>query len=123
MKKIIIFAAAASILIFGIFNYLKSPGNNLGDLATKTVTPKILKPQNNTVNEKSLDNFAKNAQIIVSSPDKDKAIDRVVENELNKADNKFSRNQLYALYNNSTDTIEGTSRSIADFMNDMLGGR
>ena len=51
MKKIIIFAAAVCILTMGLFNYLKSPGNNLGDLATKAVTPKILKSQNNKVNE------------------------------------------------------------------------
>ncbi len=28
MKKIIIFAAAVCILTMGLFNYLKSPGNN-----------------------------------------------------------------------------------------------
>ncbi|WKT14426.1 hypothetical protein P9166_14040 [Lactococcus lactis] len=30
MKKIIIFAALASILTFGAFNYLKKPGSELG---------------------------------------------------------------------------------------------
>ena len=123
MKKIIIFAAAVCILTMGLFNCLKSPGNNLGDLATKAVTPKILKSQNNKVNEKSLDNFAKNDQIIISSPDKDKAKNSVVKKELYKADNKFSRKQLYTLYNDSKDSMEGASRSVTDFINDILGSK
>ena len=92
MKKIIIFAALASVFTFGAFNYLKKPGSELGVLATKAVTPKILNPKNNEVNEKSLDNFAKNTHIIISSPDKEKAIDEVVEEELNKKDNKLTEN-------------------------------
>ncbi|MCT3132361.1 hypothetical protein [Lactococcus lactis] len=123
MKKIIIFAAAVCILTMGLFNYLKSPGNNLGDLETKAVTPKILKSQNNKVNEKSLDNFAKNDQIIISSPDKDKAKNSVVKKELYKADNKFSRKQLYTLYNDSKDSMKGASRSVTDFINDILGSK
>jgi hypothetical protein len=73
------------------------------------------------VDEKALEAFADNAQIIISSPDKKKVIDSVVENELNKTGNKLSRNQLYALYNNSTNAIKGNSRSVADFMNDIIG--
>jgi len=92
-------------------------------LATKAVTPKILNPKNNEVNEKSLDNFAKNTHIIISSPDKEKAIDEVVEEELNKKDNKLNKDELYALYNNSTEELENTSRSVADFMNDILGSK
>ena len=45
MKKIIIFAALASVFTFGAFNYLKKPGSELGVLATKAVTPKILNPK------------------------------------------------------------------------------
>ncbi len=85
-------------------------------MATKAVTPKILNPKNNEVNEKSLDNFAKNTHIIISSPDKEKAIDEVVEEELNKKDNKLNKDELYALYNNSTEALENTSRSVADFI-------
>ena len=118
MKKIIIFAALASVFTFGAFNYLKKPGSELGVLATKAVTPKILNPKNNEVNEKSLDNFAKNNHIIISSPDKEKAIDEVVEE-----DNKLNKGELYALYNNSTEALENTSRSVADFMNDILGSK
>ena len=51
MKKIIIFAALASVFTFGAFNYLKKPGSELGVLATKAVTPKILNPKNNEVRE------------------------------------------------------------------------
>lgn len=123
MKKIIIFAGLASVLTFGTFNYLKKPGSELGVLATKAVTPKILNPKNNEVNEKSLDNFAKNTHIIISSPDKEKAIDEVVEEELNMKDNKLNKDELYALYNNSTEALENTSRSVADFMNDILGSK
>ena len=47
----------------------------------------------------------------------------MVKKELYKADNKFSRKQLYTLYNDSKDSMKGASRSVTDFINDILGSK